>query len=201
MRSLRLSPNSSPAATAAATDGCCSVLQCVAVCYSVLQCVAVYCSVLQCVAVCCSVLQCVAVCCSVLQCVAACCSVLQCVKCFQTLPQFIPQRHRRSYKTHESQNLWYGVATISRLLQIIGLFCRILSLLQSSFATETYNFKEPTNRSHPIHNLFRESRRIHKISVYQVFGWELLFFLPYACIHTYIHTYIYIYVYIHMTHF
>jgi len=44
----------------------------------------------------------------------------------------------------------YGVATISRLLKIIGLFCRISSLLQGSFAKETYNFKELTNRSHPI---------------------------------------------------
>jgi len=57
----------------------------------------------------------------------------------------------------------YAVATISRLLQIVGLFlqnivsfaeyrlfCRISSLLQGSFAKETYNFKEPTNRSHPI---------------------------------------------------
>jgi len=44
----------------------------------------------------------------------------------------------------------YGVATISRLLKIIRLFCRIPSLLQGSFAKETYNFKEPTNRSHPI---------------------------------------------------
>ena len=33
---------------------------------------------------------------------------------------------------------------------MIGLFCRISSLLQASFAKETYNFKEPTNRSHPI---------------------------------------------------
>jgi len=39
----------------------------------------------------------------------------------------------------------YGVATISRLLKIIGLFCRISSLLQGSFAKQTYNFKEPTN--------------------------------------------------------
>ena len=31
-----------------------------------------------------------------------------------------------------------------------GLFSRISSLLQGSFAEETYNFKEPTNRSHPI---------------------------------------------------
>jgi len=29
---------------------------------------------------------------------------------------------------------------------MIGLFCRIQSLLQSSFAQETYNFKEPTLR-------------------------------------------------------
>jgi len=34
---------------------------------------------------------------------------------------------------------------------MIGLFCRILSLLWVSFAKETYHFKEPTNRSHPIH--------------------------------------------------
>ena len=31
-----------------------------------------------------------------------------------------------------------------------GLFCRILSLLKGSFAKKTYNFEEPTNRSHPI---------------------------------------------------
>jgi len=45
---------------------------------------------------------------------------------------------------------WYGVATISRLLKIIGLFCRICSHLQGPFAKETYHFKEPTNRSQPI---------------------------------------------------
>ena len=40
--------------------------------------------------------------------------------------------------------------SISRLLKMIGLFRRILSLLQGSFAKETYHFKEATNRSHPI---------------------------------------------------
>ena len=45
---------------------------------------------------------------------------------------------------------WYGVATISRLLKIIGLFCRISSLLQASFAKETHNFEEPTSHSQPI---------------------------------------------------
>jgi len=44
----------------------------------------------------------------------------------------------------------YGVATISRLLKIIGLFCRISSLSLGSFAKETYHFKEPTNRSHQL---------------------------------------------------
>jgi len=44
----------------------------------------------------------------------------------------------------------YGVASISRLLKIIGLFCK--STLQKILysAKETYHFKEPTNRSHPI---------------------------------------------------
>jgi len=37
----------------------------------------------------------------------------------------------------------YGVATIGKLLKIIGLFCRISSLLQGSFTKETYPFKEP----------------------------------------------------------
>ena len=38
----------------------------------------------------------------------------------------------------------YGVATFSRLLKITGLFCRISSLFQGSFAKETYTFKEST---------------------------------------------------------
>ena len=48
----------------------------------------------------------------------------------------------------------YGVATVSRLLEIIGLFCRISSLLYGSFAKETYNIKEPTDRSHPIYKIY-----------------------------------------------
>ena len=44
----------------------------------------------------------------------------------------------------------YGVATISRIDRIIGLFCRIASLLWDSFAKETYNFIDLTNISHLI---------------------------------------------------
>jgi len=44
----------------------------------------------------------------------------------------------------------YGVATVSTIDKMIGLFCRIASLLQVSFAKETFNFIDPTNCSHPI---------------------------------------------------
>jgi len=37
------------------------------------------------------------------------------------------------------------------IVTCIGLFYRaLLPLLQGSFAKETYNFKEPANRSHPV---------------------------------------------------
>jgi len=49
------------------------------------------------------------------------------------------------------------MATSSKLLKNVGLFCRILSLLLGSFAEEIYNFREPTNRSHPIVALFNHS--------------------------------------------
>ena len=55
-------------------------------------------------------------------------------------------------------NVWdlrHGGAIISRLLKFIGLFCGIPSLLKGCFAKETCNFKEPTNRSHPIHLYLR----------------------------------------------
>jgi len=44
----------------------------------------------------------------------------------------------------------YGVATVSRIDKLIGLFCRILSLLQGSFAKGAFNLIDPTNQSHPI---------------------------------------------------
>jgi len=44
----------------------------------------------------------------------------------------------------------YGVATISRLLKSIGLLCKRALSKRRYSAKETYNFQEPTNRSHPI---------------------------------------------------
>ena len=44
----------------------------------------------------------------------------------------------------------YGVATLRRLLKIIGLFCKRALEKRPYSGKETYNFKEPTDRSHPI---------------------------------------------------
>ena len=44
---------------------------------------------------------------------------------------------------------YYGLATVSRIDKITGLFCTILSLLEGSFATETYHFIDPTTESTP----------------------------------------------------
>jgi len=44
---------------------------------------------------------------------------------------------------------YYGVAMTRRLLKIIGLFCKRALSKRLYSAKETYDFKEPTNRSHP----------------------------------------------------
>ena len=44
----------------------------------------------------------------------------------------------------------YWVASTRRLLKIRGLFCRRAQQKRRYSAKETYNFKEPTNRSHLI---------------------------------------------------
>jgi len=53
-------------------------------------------------------------------------------------------------KHSQVTHILYWVATMSMRLKMTSLFCRISSLLYGSFANETYNFKEPTNRCHPI---------------------------------------------------
>jgi len=44
----------------------------------------------------------------------------------------------------------YGMATIRNPLKITGLFCKRALQKRRYSAKETYNFKEPTNRSHLI---------------------------------------------------
>jgi len=52
--------------------------------------------------------------------------------------------------SQRSAHIWYGVALVCRIDKIIGLFCKIPSLLKGSFAKETSYFIDPTDRSHPI---------------------------------------------------
>ena len=51
--------------------------------------------------------------------------------------------------THSNESL-HGVATISRMLKNIGLFCKRALQKRPVFCKETCIFKHPTNRSHPI---------------------------------------------------
>jgi len=52
-----------------------------------------------------------------------------------------------TYKSNLSKKT-YGVAMISRLFKIIGLFCKRALSKRRYSAKETYHFKKPTNRSH-----------------------------------------------------
>jgi len=72
-------------------------------------------------------------------------SVASCVWCFLFSP--LPTRTVSVAGLIISN---YGVATISRLLKIIGIFCKRALWNRRYSAEETYDFKEPNNRSHPI---------------------------------------------------
>jgi len=106
---------------------------------------------------------------------------------------------------------------MSRLLKINGLFRRISSLLHGSFAKETYNFKEPTNRGHPILMyetvvLFFDSLSLTHTYTYTYScthththktvdtAYLILYTQVYTHIHTHIHTNIHTHIHIH-THF
>ena len=62
----------------------------------------------------------------------------------------------RHFRKSACYLIYYGVATISRMLKNIGLFCKRDLQKRPIFCKETYIFKHPTNRSHPIHNMTRE---------------------------------------------
>ena len=47
----------------------------------------------------------------------------------------------------------YGVAMISRLLKIVGLFCKISFLIWGSVVKGTCDFEKPTHPRHPIEGL------------------------------------------------
>ena len=53
---------------------------------------------------------------------------------------------------------YYGVATISRMLKNIGLFCKRALQKRPVFCKETCIFKHPTHRSHPIEEPYMLSK-------------------------------------------
>jgi len=55
----------------------------------------------------------------------------------------------RIWTSQDTHMLW-PTTTISRLLEITGLFCKKALQKRPYSAKETYNFQKPTNRSHPI---------------------------------------------------
>ena len=68
----------------------------------------------------------------------------------------------------------YEVASISRLLQIIGLFCRIQSLLQGSFVYETY--KSFAQEHYKRDDILQKRRMILRML--------LIIAMPYIYVHT-----------------
>jgi len=99
----------------------------------------------------------------------------------------------------------YGVATVRRIDKIIGLSCRISSLVQGSFAKETYNLIDPTNRSHPMSVFLSPSIiiviSIHVITTIYIYIYIYIYFI-YIYIYIYIYIfYIYIYIYIYISYY
>jgi len=76
-------------------------------------------------------------CTQILQQTATYCNALQCTTYSSSLP---PTRISR-----------YVVAIISTLLKSVGIFCKRALYKRLYSIKVTYNFKEPTNRSHSIH--------------------------------------------------
>jgi len=69
----------------------------------------------------------------------------------------------------------YGMATISRLLIIIGLFCKRALQKRLYFAEETCNFKEPTHQSHPIAG-FSAQRLLIPVRLVRAHSFFLIYF-------------------------
>ena len=105
----------------------------------------------------------------------------------------------------------YGIATKSRLLEIIGFFCKRALQKRRYSAKETYHFKEPTNRSHPIPVIYLYRLFFEHFPKKEISGESGTYACEYAvihvkicihtqafmCIHTRTFTHIYICVYVY----
>jgi len=78
----------------------------------------------------------------------------------------------------DAGDIWYGVATISRMLKNIGLFCKRALQKRPVFCKETCIFKHPTHRSHPICTYVHTYMCTYMLHIH-----------AYIYTHIYIHTY------------
>jgi len=69
---------------------------------------------------------------------------------------------------YQRESVYGGVAKISRLLKMIGLFCKRALKKRQYSAKETYNFKEPTHCSHPISECNRESGSRKNVEIWDI---------------------------------
>ena len=77
---------------------------------------------------------------------------------------WLMSRHSRRNGMPPTQWHTCGVATTSRLLEITGPFCKTALQKRLYSAKETYNFKKPTNRSHPIRMPWPETVTHHNVT-------------------------------------
>jgi hypothetical protein len=131
---------------------CVRVCACVLLCVCVCVCACVYMCVYVCACVCVCVCVCVRACghaCAVCMCVSVCICVRVCMRVCAWFHFLVSAC---AYTTGQimSQYCYYGVASISRIDTIIGLFCKRALQKRLYSAKETCNLIDPTNRSHPI---------------------------------------------------
>ena len=67
-------------------------------------------------------------------------------------------KERERDRKSKSSVCRYGVALVSRIDEIIGLFCKRALQKKQYSAKETFNFIDPTDRSHPIRQSGKRQR-------------------------------------------
>jgi len=99
--------------------------------------------------------------------------------------------HSHIYMQLDENIFSHGWAPISRILNIIGLFLQKRLWKRRYSATETYNFKEATNRSHPIHN--KQSVSCACVCTYIYTSIHTNTHAPCMCVWMYMYVYVYVY--------
>ena len=94
---------------------------------------------------------------------------------------------------HSSLYTWYGEGTVSRIDKITCIFCKRVLQKRLHSAKETYNFIDPTDRSHPISTSCSHRRRWRTYLCIYIYRYEFIYILMnrllYICIYTYSYLY------------